>query len=451
MKLVRVISTEGQDTANFSNLFTDQIKIDPYSQVALINASLSLTTITLNVNSSNNTFTFKNSDRGAQYTATMRNGDYSKTTFLNEINRAMNSRIPYDGTQNNNYQWTASTAGNNVLSLTWANSSRLALSSSEFSGGFSLNTSFQTPSPNNVRINGNEGLGQQGKSYWYASSNQAFTFGSGQMQCSLNCVGGFGLLNASNAPTDVLTDADIVYGIFCNADQKYDVVINGVRQTTTETCTSSLVPSIELSNGKVNFIANTATGFNLVTSVDFPYDGSTLLPFAQVLGKYDTSGLAINNLKWNRDPAVSNDNIGNKQSIPSIQFTAGSRTLLGFDSDSLTGTSGTTFAFTAFYSLIDTTPPVSLAVVLPQLGSMDSYDGKIQRRSQLVSVIPSLIKTNQDMSYNAPYPLFIDINNAFPIILSEFEVRLLDSATGEPVSLEAPGCSLTFAIKSRKE
>ena len=35
--------------------------------------------------------------------------------------------------------------------------------------------------------------------------------------------------------------------------------------------------------------------------------------------------------------------------------------------------------------------------------------------------------------------------------LSEFEVRLLDSATGLPVSLEAPGCSLTFAIKSRKE
>ena len=82
---------------------------------------------------------------------------------------------------------------------------------------------------------------------------------------------------------------------------------------------------------------------------------------------------------------------------------------------------------------------------------MDSYDGKIERRSQLVAVIPSLIKTNQDMSYNAPYPLFIDLNNAYPIILSEFEVRLLESATGEPVSLEDPGCSLTFAIKSKKE
>ena len=100
---------------------------------------------------------------------------------------------------------------------------------------------------------------------------------------------------------------------------------------------------------------------------------------------------------------------------------------------------------------VDGAHPYSLSVELPQLGSMESYDGKTERRAQLVSVIPSLVKTNQDMSYNAPYPIFVDINNAYDLVLSSLEVRVLDSATNLPVALENPACSLTFAFKTRKE
>jgi len=448
MKLVRVISKDNQATASFSNLFTDQITIDPYSQVALINASLSLTTITVNVNSGNNTFTFKNTFTGNSYTASIRVGDYSRNSFLTELNRAINSQVAFDNSNTNrNYQWTASTAGNNVLSLSWANSKSASLQNFEFDNGVSLNTSYNA---SNFGINGQEVLGSQGRSYWYSSTDIPFTFGSGQFSAKINCVGGFGLMSSSKLPIDVMDDSHVVFGIFCKADETYDVVINGVRTSTTTTSTSSLSPAIRLSEGKVSFLEDTNTGLNLVNDVNFPYDGSTLVPFGQVQGKY-SSGLGIFNMKWNRDPSVGFDNIGGQASIPSLTFNSGSRVLLGFDSDTLAGPNSTSFSFTATFPLIDTTPPVSLAVVLPQLGSMDSYDGIIERRSQLVSVIPSLVKTNQDMSYNAPYPLFIDINNAFPIILSEFEVRLLDSSTGEPVSLEAPGCSLTFAFKTRKE
>ena len=450
MKLVRVLSKEDQATASFSNLFTDQITISPYSQVALINASLSLTTITVNVNSGNNTFTFKNTEGGDSYSVSLRVGDYSSTSFLTELNRAMNSQIPF--TSGRNYQWSASTAGNNVLSFFWANSKSESLQDFEFTDGVNLNTSFNS---GNATIVGNEVLGAQGKSYWYSGAETPFTFGSGKLSAKINCAGGFGLMKASNLPTEVMDDSNIVFGIFCNTSQVYQVVINGVRKTITGvTSTSAKIPALILSDGKISFIVDTSqsTFLELVDDVDFPYDGSTLLPFAQVLGRYSGSGLGISEMKWNRDPSVGFTSIGGQASKPSMTFNAGSRSLLGFTTDSVTVPSQVkSTTFVGNNAIIDTTPPVSLSVELPQLGSMESYDGKTERRAQLVSVIPSLVKTNQDMSYNAPYPIFVDINNAYDLVLSSLEVRVLDSATNLPVALENPACSLTFAFKTRKE
>jgi len=447
MKLVRVLSKEDQATASFSNLFTDQITISPYSQVALINASLSLTTITVNVNSGNNTFTFKNSDSGTQYTAALRVGDYSSTSFLKELNRAINSRIPF-ASSGRNYQWSASTAGNNVLSFFWANSKSESLQDFEFTDGVIVNTSYNSGNPGIV---GNATQGPLGKSFWYAGNDIPFTFGSGQFSAKINCIGGFGLMKASNLPTDTMDDTYIVFGIFCNASQTYDVVINGTRTTTTETSTGTLNPAIVLSEGKVSFLKDTS-GDKLIDDVNFTYDGSTLVPFGQVQGQYNGSGTGILNMKWNRDPSVGFNSIGGQASKPSMTLSPGSRSLLGFTTDLVTVPSQVkSTTFVGNNAIIDTTPPVSLSVELPQLGSMESYDGKTERRAQLVSVIPSLVKTNQDMSYNAPYPIFVDINNAYDLVLSSLEVRVLDSATNLPVALENPACSLTFAFKTRKE
>ena len=112
MKLVRVISKDSQDTANFANLFTDQITIDPYSQVALINASLSLTTLTIDVTSANNTFSIQNSRAGGQLPVSLKAGTYSDQGFLNELNRAMNTATATIETQ-----WKASMTGSNILSI----------------------------------------------------------------------------------------------------------------------------------------------------------------------------------------------------------------------------------------------------------------------------------------------------------------------------------------------
>ena len=86
---------------------------------------------------------------------------------------------------------------------------------------------------------------------------------------------------------------------------------------------------------------------------------------------------------------------------------------------------------------------------LPNLGGqITSYDGVSQKRRAIVAVIPSMIQQNSVLTYEPPFPAFIDLNNAFPMHLSKLEVRLLSSFDDSPINLEHPGCSLTFIIDS---
>jgi hypothetical protein len=54
-----------------------------------------------------------------------------------------------------------------------------------------------------------------------------------------------------------------------------------------------------------------------------------------------------------------------------------------------------------------------LTVELPNLGGQIlSYDGVSQKRRAIVAVIPSMLQQNQVLTYQPPYPAFIDLNNA---------------------------------------
>ncbi len=441
MKLVRVLSKEDQSTASFSNLFTDQITIPPYSQVALINASLSLTTITVNVNSGNNTFTVRNSDGDtfADIPVNLRVGDYGIAQFLRELNRAINSVLTF--TNQKNYQWKSSIAGNNVLSLSV---SHAKTADYVFTEGVANNTLSSSPNIVSTSV----GQARVNKSWWYSNADRAFTKGTGKLSGSIVCVGGIGLLRESNLPEDsgALTDDQIVFGVFVDGSGNHVFIRDGVRTTTSEVNSGDSV-SITLTEGKIRMVAG-----NLDASINYSFDGDNLIPFAQILDQEPGGeALRVSNLRWTRDPYLATDNTSNQTSRATVNLTSGSRILLGFNDTVLKSEIATTSTFVGNNAIIDTTPPVSLSVELPQLGSMESYDGKTERRAQLVSVIPSLVKTNQDMSYNAPYPIFVDINNAYDLVLSSLEVRVLDSATNLPVALENPACSLTFAFKTRKE
>ena len=106
-----------------------------------------------------------------------------------------------------------------------------------------------------------------------------------------------------------------------------------------------------------------------------------------------------------------------------------------------------TGSFTSNNPIANTSTPTSMTVELPNLGGqISSYDGLTQRRRAIVAVIPSMLQTNGILTYEPSYPVFIDLNNPFPIQLSKLEVRLLSSFDNAPVNLDHPGCSMTFVI-----
>ena len=90
MKLVRIISKEDQDTGSFSNDFSDQITLPAYTQVALVNASMSLESMTIDVNSSNGLLKYKQKSTGTEQSVVLTPGKYGKQSFLAEVSRALN-------------------------------------------------------------------------------------------------------------------------------------------------------------------------------------------------------------------------------------------------------------------------------------------------------------------------------------------------------------------------
>ena len=59
MRLIRLKSKPSDLTGHFSNRFQTPIKIEPFSQVALISAIVAMDARLIQVNTTNNTFSFK--------------------------------------------------------------------------------------------------------------------------------------------------------------------------------------------------------------------------------------------------------------------------------------------------------------------------------------------------------------------------------------------------------
>ena len=104
-------------------------------------------------------------------------------------------------------------------------------------------------------------------------------------------------------------------------------------------------------------------------------------------------------------------------------------------------------SFQAQHSVADSNTPSNMIIELPNLGgSIESYDGSSDgKRRPIVAVIPSLHQTRLMLTYQPPYPLFIDIGNGTKQQLSRLDVRVLDDRNN-PINLDDPGCCLTFAL-----
>ena len=104
--------------------------------------------------------------------------------------------------------------------------------------------------------------------------------------------------------------------------------------------------------------------------------------------------------------------------------------------------------FKAEDNLQKVTDSPSIIVEATNLTSLQSFDGKSGSRRSIISVIPSLnIGNDNSIIFQPSQYIFVDINNAFDTRLNQLQIRLLDNADEEVLSLGSKGCSLLFVIQ----
>jgi len=134
-----------------------------------------------------------------------------------------------------------------------------------------------------------------------------------------------------------------------------------------------------------------------------------------------------------------------------LYFSKGSQNLLGFNSLQSSQITGATGEWVGVNSIYANMIPTSLIIEIPTL-PLASYDSEIdfQRRRSILAVLPtvSLDIVNDSISYSAPFPVFIDINNRNTELLNTIRVRVLDTEDN-PLQLpeEVPrACSLSVIL-----
>lgn len=253
------------------------------------------------------------------------------------------------------------------------------------------------------------------------------------------------------------------FGILYDADDVYQIIVDGqAKATTTLTADGDLV-ELQLSSGNINYIVKRgATTFNLGSvSYDFTQpplhvgcsmkanNTSNVTDFIYNYHLGHESLQGPNNpilVKKFDQQVVSNPLLGAGINTKlSLTMPDGILELLGFDvaPEDTTNDEG---SFIASVPLQDTTTPLSLSVELPNLGRMENYDGSDGERKNLVALIPKLTQSGNNLVYEASFPLYISINNQYPLNLSSLECRILSSEDNSEVELEHPGCSLLFAL-----
>ena len=123
MKLIRVSSTQTQDTGHFSNEFSEAIVLPKQSQIGLINASLAMSSKSIHITGSNNTFTYKTKG-GSTVTArtvTLTPGKYTLQDAMIELHKQMNSVLTYTDAPEA-FGWYPELTEDNFLNLIYSQS-----------------------------------------------------------------------------------------------------------------------------------------------------------------------------------------------------------------------------------------------------------------------------------------------------------------------------------------
>ena len=307
------------------------------------------------------------------------------------------------------------------------------------------------------------------------STNQTFNPGVGEVTARVTnngeCI--VGLIKPGAEDGGGEYDASIyAYGI--NYDTigttSYSIIINGTEVVATPTPANADIIRIKLDNGKIKFSAiagGTETALGDAVGYEYDFSADYRVACSMTTNTNGAGAMVIDSFQYHENlenkslPGPDNDIVrqdftapevvhSNLGAVPasrvSLSLPDGARELLGFEKDADLAKVLLSGSFNASNDITNTSTPLSLSVELPNLGRMENHDGLDGSRRQIVASMPRLTTTGSDLVYEAKFPLFININNQYPISLSEIECRILTSLDNKEIEIEDPGVSLLFAI-----
>lgn len=460
-KLIRLISG-GEETADFSNFFQEDIRLKKNSRVALQSISIQLEDKNIIVDSNNNTFDIQVVGSKPRRTVRLTTGNYNSDTFIDELNRALNAALVWDDRNGNYDEWQAIwskgiTTTANLLSIQWntvANDTDADIKSA---------TSGITAATNTITKSGADGNWD----YMYAQT--AFSRGVGFFMGTISnanaVMNGVCIGFLSSIPESTITElppSSYWLAVYTDAN-RYRVIVNGNDMPTTYIPQADDIISFTLSEGVITIAIRNRPNPIILASKNYPYPvllhgavslkstGNLVTDPSYTPCPYMVSSVAGEHLISNNDDFTTANYITNvgatpsgRASVHSIYMSDSVKRLMGYGKSTYSYTLQTG-NFLASNPMVDDAVPSSLIVECPTL-HMNSYDGAGHRRRNILSIIPAMEIQGINQVYMPTYPIYIDLHNSDEQLFNNIQIRVLDN-NNDPVAINPDsGCAIALLI-----
>lgn len=439
-RLIRL--TTEDDNCYFNNDFKQDILIKPNSKIALQNFCCEIKEGNFTLNSSNNKIYYQ-SKSGELVAVYITPGYYDKDNvdiLFSDMANQLNAALRVDIGSEYGRQWSVDTVDSKVILQ-------------QKSGNLSFNSNASYV--NKVNMDAANTFKRSGGATSYDSFfyiNKAFTKGCGGFYgkiTTLATTAGDKLAWGLTTQQIKSTDTEVTKG-----DYKYGLLVTGTsyRYIKNQKEYAAAIPApqvndelfISLSENKINIdVYRGSTKYPILSET---YTGETLYPAATFIAP--ASDIIVGaTARFSTDPYYSsvtetNDNIITV--APSPGGSAGSSQYLEFDDVDFARFLGfenrripssgyivvKNFTATAENEFKPTSLSESFVVELLNI-NLESYEGLLKQRKNILASIVNQQVVNDRVHFVAPYPQYIDMNNANPITLRNIRARILKEDLSE--------------------
>lgn len=491
MKLLRLTTTD--ENAIFDNNYNANIVIEPKSQIALKSLSIETTIADIVINSANDKLQFQISENQGPLTTQLTHATYNSITYpslLADMNKKLNSILnpltpkpPNPFGSNIGMEIDTSVENKGPVSIRFRqgilqeNINKIVLDK----GAVAVNTTGNTK---NTRVFKSAGTPSGNNCYMYDPTPIAR--GGGVLRFKVDNIGNSTdnfILGLTTVNPDTLTAGttfdinNINYGIKCNQRTvAYSKIVGGTITATSQipswygignTNNDSVV--LEISEGKVVGSVYDGSGQQQLLSEDYAYP-TDLYPILIFLGDGTHTSVRLyrfTHSPYHNEPLLTElvpiDEGQEVLTDPPRQTSAETFQFFSFEGQSLASFLGfdnirtpqTGFEKVRLGSFRVVAPNnfrpnnISDAFVVEMLNlPLNSYDGLVSERKNILSVIPES-DAQGVVIYDAKELVFIDIENAEPFTLRNLRARVLNNDLSE---IQMRGlASLVVLIKDPKE